>query len=359
MENQSSPDDVREILHAQTLVYHHAFNVAGTMSIKCALELGIHDAIDHLGGGPVMWSQLTATIPAVKASKLPYLSRLMRLLVQLGFLTTANGEKEEEGYLLTPFSRILLTRNPLGLVKFYLGYLRSPFLAPWHCLSEWFTGDVANPFELKHGKTFWGFLEENPEMGHVFNEGMLSESRFIMDVVVHDCSDVFSGIGSLVDVGGGYGGAATAIAKAFPDVKCMVLDQPHVVDAIPEDGKSKYVDFVAGDMFQHVPSADALFLKNVLHDWNDEDCVKILKRCKEALPVHGGKLIVLEVILNCNSTDPTTKEAQLFFDMTMMVALAAKERDEEEWHKIFMEAGFTRFKITHAIGIRSLMEVWP
>jgi hypothetical protein len=87
---------------------------------------------------------------------------------------------------------------------------------------------------------------------------MVSDSNFLMDIILRECGDVFLGINSLIDVAGDHGGAAKAIAKAFPQMKCTVLDLPHVVAEAPND---KHVLFISGDMFKYIPPANALFLK--------------------------------------------------------------------------------------------------
>lgn len=92
-------------------------------------------------------------------------------------------------------------------------------------------------------------------MNRVFNAGM----AFMMDFVVCE-RDVFEGLSSLVDVGGGTGTVARTIAGAFPHVKCSVLDLPNVIESIPADADGA-VDYIAGDMMKSVPSADAGLLK--------------------------------------------------------------------------------------------------
>jgi trans-resveratrol di-O-methyltransferase len=76
--------------------------------------------------------------------------------------------------------------------------------------------------------------------------------------VVEDYKPIFEGLGSLVDVGGGNGAVARIISEAFPHIKCTVFDLPHVVANLPETTNLKYV---GGDMFQSIPSADAILFK--------------------------------------------------------------------------------------------------
>ena len=91
------------------------------------------------------------------------------------------------------------------------------------------------------------------------NDGLASDSQFIVDVAIkQQGAEVFEGISSLVDVGGGIGAAAQAISKAFPHVKCSVLDLAHVVAKAPTQTD---VQFIAGDMFESIPPADAVLLK--------------------------------------------------------------------------------------------------
>jgi ubiquinone/menaquinone biosynthesis C-methylase UbiE len=91
---------------------------------------------------------------------------------------------------------------------------------------------------------------------------MRADSRFVAQIIVSECGEVFAGVNSLVDVGGGDGTMAKAIAKAFPHVRCSVLELPQVVGAMPGDAEGEgTVEFIAGDMMVFIPPADAVLLK--------------------------------------------------------------------------------------------------
>jgi hypothetical protein len=109
-----------------------------------------------------------------------------------------------------------------------------------------------------HGETLWAMSGRDDAVNTSVNDAMAADSRFLMRIVLEECGEVFGGIDSLVDVAGGVGGAATAIAAAFPNLKCSVLDLPHVVAKAPSGSN---VQFVPGDMFQRIPPANAVFLK--------------------------------------------------------------------------------------------------
>lgn len=97
----------------------------------------------------------------------------------------------------------------------------------------------------------------------------------------------------------------------------------------------------------------------ILHDWNDEECVQILRKCKEAVPQEGGKVILVEVVMNSKSGDRNHTQAQYLTDVIMMSLTTGWERDEKEWGKIVSDAGFKEYKITPCLGVRSLIELYP
>jgi hypothetical protein len=103
-------------------------------------------------------------------------------------------------------------------------------------------------------------------------------------------------------------------------------------------------------------------LQWILHDWSDEECVKILKNCKVAIEKKGkeGKVVIIDMVLdNEKENINESVETQLFFDMLMMVLLKGKERNNKEWVKLISSAGFSNFKITPILGLRSVIEIYP
>ncbi|KAJ1704233.1 hypothetical protein LUZ63_004012 [Rhynchospora breviuscula] len=147
-------------------------------------------------------------------------------------------------------------------------------------LGDWFKqDDRQNTFEMAHNCTFWEMTRKTPKFNKMFNDAMESTSSYMIHEFVKNASNILKGIHTLVDVGGGTGALAKAIVQNFPHVECTVLELPHVIQSISNDGPA---NFVSGDMFDFIPQADVVILKWILHDWCDEDCIKILRRCKEA-----------------------------------------------------------------------------
>lgn len=252
-------DKTREILAAQAHIANHVFNYINFVSLKCTIQLEIPDII-HNHGKPMTLSNLVNALPINKAKGQDCIYRLMRILIHSGFFiqTKINETEEEEGYLLTPNSRLLLKNEPLSLVPFVLAQLDPILMDPFQSLSKWLQNDDSTPFATAHGKPLFEYAGEEPRLNYLFNEAMASDARLMISVVIKNGRGIFEGLKSLADVGGGIGTVAKAISNAFPEVKCTVFDLPHVVEGL--EG-SKNLSYVGGDMFKSVPSADAILLK--------------------------------------------------------------------------------------------------
>ncbi|KAG6528270.1 hypothetical protein ZIOFF_010421 [Zingiber officinale] len=331
------------------------------MALKCAAELGIADVI-HRHGQPLPLSVLLTKL-SIPPSRADSFRRLMRLLVHSGLFASSTASDEEgEDYALTPISAsFLVTSKAENMSPFVLAMLDPVIVDPWHCLSRWFVAASEPPtaFDLFHGKSLFELAGKNSELNVNFNSGMAADASFVAKLIFQQCGDdVFRGLRSLVDVGGGSGTLATAIAEAFPQTKCAVFDLPHVVASLQGNPT---VTAIAGDMFEFVPLADAW----ILHDWNDEDCVRILRNCKKAIPPkeEGGKVIIIEMVTKLEneedgSNHDETKETQLLLDVHMMAPVPGKERSEAEWKSIFIAAGFSGYSFSPILGLRSLIQIF-
>ncbi|KAJ1695300.1 hypothetical protein LUZ63_011998 [Rhynchospora breviuscula] len=410
------------------------------MSLKCALDLGIPDAIFN-NGQPMSLSQLHSVL-SLPPSKKSHLYRLMRLLTHNGFfIEKSAGACSDPIYDLTAQSRLVIQKNESANMLPYVCFsLDNIYLKSSLHMGDWFMQDSKqNPFELANGSTVWEIASQEPVVNKMFNDGMVSSSCLFNDYSVEYGDEIFRGIESLVDVGGGKGAMAEVIAKNFPHVRCTVLDLPHVICDNPNDG---IIKFVPGDMFNYIPPADAVLLKWVLHDWShgfktwrfnsesarvdsdsgandpifgelvriwverleitingenpsfrsesseffrvirfdscdqrsesesdsefqnhdwsNEDCIRILRRCKDAIPSReaGGKVIVLEAVVGSTSA-MISEEPLLLLDMLMLTVAEGGERDENGWKYLFTEAGYSSYKITNTIGFLSIIEVYP
>ncbi|XP_062181859.1 probable O-methyltransferase 2 [Phragmites australis] len=351
-----------ELLQAQADLWRHSLYYLTSMALKCAVELHIPTAIHNLGGATSLSDLVTAL--SLPPAKLPFLRRIMRLLVTSGIFAS-DSNAEVETFRLNPLSWLLVegveAEDHTYQKYFVLGTVSRHHIEAGLSLADWFKKDLAppvpSPFEDLHGVSL---LHENmslldKELDRIVNEGVAAHDNLAIGTIIRECHDLFKGLQSLTDCCGD-GTTVSAIMKAFPHIKCTVLDIPKVIKTTPADA----VNYGAGDMFKFVPPAQAVMLKLVLHFWNDEDCVKILEQCRKAIPSReeGGKVIIIEIVLS-PSMGPIMYEAQLLMDMAMMVNTRGRQRDENDWREIFMKAGFSDYKIVKKIGARGIIEVYP
>ncbi|KAF3772631.1 Tricetin 3-4-5-O-trimethyltransferase, partial [Nymphaea thermarum] len=295
-QKKSVQEKMMEII-AQANVGTLACSYMKSYSLNAVIELGIADII-HSHGQPLTASQLVAKIPTSSCGDVPRLDRLMGFLVHAGVFAevrrlTSEGSSEIS-YGMTPVSRLLLRDGPQSLLSSLRLMLHPLVVSSWENLPNCFRSGEGYPtaFEAKHGEPLWTKASLDPAFNMLFNEAMSFSSKQLLVRMFDGCGQVFEGVNSLVDVGGGNGTVAAFLAYAFPNIKCMVLDLPHVVAS---SSPQPNVVFIAGDMFESIPQADVILLKEVLHHWDDEKCVKILKRCRESIPKPGGKVIIVDI----------------------------------------------------------------
>ncbi|KAL3754678.1 hypothetical protein ACJRO7_001867 [Eucalyptus globulus] len=297
-----------EQLQAQAHIWNHIFNSINSMCLKCAIQLGIPDTI-HRHGQPMALDTLVSTLQ-IHPSRTHSVHGLMRILLP------PDGRN---AYVLNHLLELLVKDNPSNVARFALATLDPIFVKLWHCVSTWFHNSVdGTPFEMVQGMSFWRYVGQEPRLNRLFNDGMASDARLVASMVVNEHKGVLEGITSLVDVGGGTGTMAKAIARAFPHMECTIYDLPHVVANLEV---SENMRCVMGT------SLKPYHLQWILHDWSDEERVKTLKRCKETISKGKGK-------------SKNMIKTPLFFDVLMMTLASGRERNETEWAKLFVTAGF-------------------
>jgi len=145
----------------------------------------------------------------------------------------------------------------------------SPPSSAWKSGSDFRDGGATTLFEMALGVPPWTLTKNDDAYNRAMNEACVVDTTMAMDIMLKDTSSIsssiFSGLTSLVDVGGGHGAAAMAIATAFPHIKCSVLDLEQVIIKVPQQAGTDHihstVQFIAGDMFESIPPTDAVFLK--------------------------------------------------------------------------------------------------
>ncbi|CAJ1976380.1 unnamed protein product [Sphenostylis stenocarpa] len=351
MDNQNAI----ELFEGQNILYMQIFGHLKPLCLKWAVQLGIPDII-HNHGKPITLSQLVSTLQ-IPPSKTTFLQRLMRFLAHNGIFHIHHSQKDHElTYALTPASKLLVNGSGHCLSPMVRLITDPLLMSKYHHLGEWICGEDPTLYETALGTSVWGLIDREPKYLSLFSEAMASDSQMV-DLALKNCTSVFENLDSIVDVGGGTGTTARIISETFPKLQCVVLDLPQVIANLTG---SSNLSFVGGDMFKSIPQTDAILLKWVLHDWDDENCVKILKNCRESISTKDqkGKVLIIETVINEKLDYKEVTQTKLSLDMTML-AINGKERTEEEWKQLFIEAGFKDYKIFPILGFRSLIEVYP
>ncbi|KAK4424023.1 Acetylserotonin O-methyltransferase [Sesamum alatum] len=352
MELKSFKEADEEAL-AQLDMWKYALGFTPTALVKCAIELQIADVLESHGGAMTL-SQLSAALGCSSST----LHRIMRYLMHRGFFkqVASGGQESSICYVQTPLSRLLIKNGGNSMAALLLLESSHAMLAPWHRLSASALISGASAFDAAHGEDLWKHTAENPVHSKLFNDAMACRARLDISAIINHYPEAFKGINSLVDVGGGDGTALRMLVKAYPWIHGINFDLPHVVSVAPQ---CEGIEHVQGNMFDIVPKADAAFLMSVLHDWGDDECIDILRKCREAIPKDTGKVIIAEAVIDEGEEDKYT-DVRLALDMVMLAHTGkGKERTIEEWEYVVNAAGFTRFTVKHIPATISVIEAYP
>ena len=210
-------------------------------------------------------------------------------------------------------------------------------------------------FESQFGMSVIEYLKQNPEQGKMFKAGLKAYSTMINNAVL-DAYD-FSSISKLVDVGGGYGTLLFTILKANSTMTGVLFDLPSVIERAKEGNNfqgelvGRY-EMVSGDFFESVPgSGNAYILKQIIHNWDDEHAIEILKSCHQAMPI-DGKLLVIDPIISSKEPSFAT-----FLDLQLLITHSgARIRTANEFRELFTKAGFQLTKIIPTRSPCSIVE---
>lgn len=263
--------------------------------------------------------------------------RLLRALGEIGLLE----EVPDRTFSLTPAGELLGAEHPESLRGVTLLEEGPAHYALWKHLPDMIRDGEQNAFVREFGHMAFDHAENDPAYAAVFNDAMTSYSRmqtgWVLDAL--DGYD-FSPFTRLCDVGGGYGHLLCSLLSEHEHLEGTVLEQPGVVDATDrlwasELGVDDRCTYVAGDMFEKVPSAEVYLMKMILHDWSDEECRRILSNVREA-SARDARVLVIEHLI----PEPVAPHFSKLFDIHMMCWGTGRERSAGDYASILAGSGW-------------------
>ncbi|KAD4981804.1 hypothetical protein R6Q59_001520 [Mikania micrantha] len=348
------------MLRGQAQIFQYIYGGFDGMAIRCCVELRIADIINN-HGRPTSLSEISTAIGSPSIN-IDGLRRLMMFLVHRKVFDWTVHESEEGEceplYSLNHCSKWLLCDTNVSLVPMVMLRTNPIAALPQHVLSRSIK-EGGTAFKIVHGQEFFDLCMLNSDFNNLFNEGMACTARLTTDVVISSYKEGFLGSkGTLVDVGGGTGTAISEIIKAYPHLKGINFDLPHVISSAPSYDDSN-ITHVAGDMFISVPPAETIFMKWILHDWSDDDCIKILQNCRKAISKETGKLIIVDIVQQPKARD-IFNDIRFTYDLVMFSHFSGgRERTENEWKKLLKEGGFGHYNIIKIPALQSIIEAFP
>lgn len=300
---------------------------------------------DFLKDGPLSVEDLAARTQTHADS----LFRFLRALASEGIFE----QLEDQRFKLTPLGDTLRGDVPGSARPLAMSLGR-----PWNndswqqALHSVRTGEPAIRKAL--GRGLFEYLSEHPEQYQEFSEAMTGAAR-IMHTAAIKAYD-FSGIGTLVDVGGGHGWLLGSILREYPSMKGHLYDRPHVVAGARGNleglGVLERCTLSGGDFFVSVPQgADAYIISNVIHNWGDTHALQLLKNCRAASRA-GGRLIILDGVIRPGNEPDYGKR----LDLQMLVCTEGRERTAQEYERLCREAGFSLQRVIPTPSSVSIVE---
>ena len=311
-----------------------------TQAIYVAAELGIADL---LVAGPRTPEELAARTGTHSGA----LYRVLRALASMGIF----AEDVAGRFSLTPLADRLRSDVP-GSQRWLAIMMGAEFYQSWgNLLYAVQTGQDA--FHKTYDASFFDYMTAHPDRHRIYDAAMEGIHGLETEPML-DAYDL-SSCRRVIDVGGGNGSLLAAILKRYPATRGILFDLPAVADhaasmmsGLGFDGRCQVV---GGDFFSSVPAgADAYLMRHVIHDWQDDQAVRILRNCREAM-APDGRVLVLENVIQPANEPGFGKWLDL-----MMLVVSGRERTEEEYRRLFSQAGLRLSRVVPTAAGISVVE---
>ncbi|XP_061355206.1 isoliquiritigenin 2'-O-methyltransferase-like [Gastrolobium bilobum] len=332
--------------------------------LNAAIDLNLFDIIakkQSSCGSSLSASEIASLLPNYEHPELANrLERMLTVLASYSLLNcsirTNEDGKRERVYALSPIGQYFASDNDGGSLGPLSTLVHRGYYDIWKDVKDAIVDpNNNNHFEKVYGMPAYQYMKRDKELNHIFNKAMAHAGPLDMKRIL-ELYKGFEGISTLVDVGGGSGQGLKLIISKYPSIKGINYDLPQVVQDAPS---FPGIEHVRGDMFESVPKGDAILLKLVCHNWSDEECVKFLKNCHQALPQHG-KVIVLDYIIPEIPDSSRISKHTCALDNLMFMVHGGKERTEKEFESLCRNSGFSRFHVscTDVSAMSGVMEFY-
>ncbi|MBR0740604.1 hypothetical protein JQ581_27095 [Bradyrhizobium liaoningense] len=296
-----------------------------SQALRVAVELGIPDLL-------VAGARHCDDLAATTRSHAPTLYRLLRFLAGAGLL----NETAPKQFALTPLGSTLRADVPGSICPVVRLWLDESHWQSWsHLLHSVQTGQHA--FNHAHGMGVFDYLRKNAGLSAIFNATMTTSSARLAAALLKQYD--FHGIGRIVDVGGGHGFTLATILANHPTMQGVLYDLPDVVagaslEAVEDVNRC---EVIGGSFFETIPAgADGYILKQIIHDWDDDQSLAILRNVHTAMPAKARLLLIERRI----ERDHRDAMRVLHIDMEMLVNVSGMERTDPEYQSLLEQAGF-------------------
>ena len=324
--------------HVQLVHMGTAHWVSHILYVAAKLSLA-----DHLAKGPTRADELAVTTN----THAPSLGRFLRTLAHLGLVTEDGAGR----FALTRLGEALQT-GATGAARAAILTLASPWMTGgWERLLE--SVQTGTPgLERALGMPIFDWLAKHPEEASLFSETMVSFHGAEPDAVA--AAYDFSGMKTIVDVGGATGNLLAAVLGRNPALCGILYDLPHVVRDAPTllqaRGVADRITIKSGSFFDGVPSGgDAYLLSHIIHDWSEAQCLTILGHCRRAMSP-ASRVLIIEMVLPAGNAPHPGK----MLDMMMLVGPGGQERTEPEYRTLLSKAGL---RLTRVVPTNSAVSV--
>jgi len=297
-----------------------------TQAVYVMAKLGL---ADKLAGGPLTAPELASAVKADPRN----LARVLRLAAYAGLVDEAPGGRFKLTELGEPLrGEVADTVRPWAIM------LGEESYRSWgDLLHSVKTGESA--FDHVYGRQFFDYLAQNPDSQATFDGAMAVGTRELFGRPLAEAYD-FSKVRRIVDVGGGNGSVSAAILQFHPHLEAVIYDQPQVLPAadayLARQGVRDRCQLVEGNFFESIPEGgDAYLLSNIVHDWEDDRALRILRNSRHAMQP-SARLLLLEMVMPPHGQPSRAA----LYDVNMMVLLHGQERTEDEYRRLLAAADF-------------------